>query len=71
MVAANEVSGGYSGAEIISVCREAALLAIEEADDQRDVQLSMNHLFMATREVKRQITPTMLQFYADYGANRG
>jgi SpoVK/Ycf46/Vps4 family AAA+-type ATPase len=62
------MSGGFSGAELIAICREAALLAIEE-DDERMVgspQIAMRHLRRAIAEMQRQITPEMLDFYASF-----
>eukprot|EP00600_Ochromonadales_sp_CCMP1393_P016236 CAMPEP_0175033404 /NCGR_PEP_ID=MMETSP0005-20121125/21982_1 /TAXON_ID=420556 /ORGANISM="Ochromonas sp., Strain CCMP1393" /LENGTH=171 /DNA_ID=CAMNT_0016294021 /DNA_START=557 /DNA_END=1072 /DNA_ORIENTATION=- len=52
---------GFSGAEIVAACSEAAMLAIEEAKSA----LSVEHLLRAIRAVKPQITPRMLQFYSD------
>jgi len=52
-------TSGFSGAEIVGVCSEAAMLAIE-AQSQF---LLFEHLLSAVASVKPQITPTMLQFY--------
>lgn len=68
VLASEEMSGGFSGAELIAICREAALLAIEE-DDERMVgtpQIAMRHLRRAIAEMQRQITPEMLDFYASF-----
>lgn len=65
-----EVSGGFSGAEIVALCRDAALLALEESDDlmsENRPLIQMSHLLAAANEMKRQITPEMLEFYSSYG----
>ena len=64
------MSGGFSGAELIAICREAALLAIEEADERKDtadsLQIAMRHLVRAIGEMQRQVTPEMLDYYASF-----
>jgi AAA family ATPase len=52
-------TAGFSGAEIVGVCTEAAMLAIE-ANEQ---YLRCEHVMQAIAEVKPQITPAMLEFY--------
>ena len=72
-LAHDEVSGGYSGAEIVAICRDAALLALEEADDLMSEHLplvEMKHLFAAAKETKGQITTDMLDFYAKFTRSR-
>jgi transitional endoplasmic reticulum ATPase len=70
MLASERVSGGFSGAELISICREAALLAIEEDDENpsetSSPAIGMQHLMRAVAEMQRQVTPEMLDFYANY-----
>ena len=58
------LTNGFSGAEIVASCSEAAMLAIEE----QARFLSYQHLLSAIRAVKPQITPSMLQFYANCAA---
>jgi SpoVK/Ycf46/Vps4 family AAA+-type ATPase len=56
-----DASIGFSGAEVASMCSEAAMLAIEE-----DVDIvSQAHLIAATSAIKPQITTEVLSFYAD------
>lgn len=59
-------TGGYSGAEMISLCREAALRAIEEDDEigTGAPVIAMKHMLKAVSETKRQITPDLLKFYS-------
>lgn len=69
-LAADETSGGFSGAEIISVCRDAALLAIEEDDEEMSegdtLMIRMRHLTSAIKTTPRQVTRAMLDFYDVY-----
>jgi SpoVK/Ycf46/Vps4 family AAA+-type ATPase len=100
-LATDTFSGGYSGAEIIAICRDAAMLALEEYDEcddnqddndnvhdvilkdtktdvsenptthsdhttQSKVTIQMRHLLQAIQSTTRQITPSMLEFYANY-----
>jgi hypothetical protein len=57
---------GLSGAEIAALCREAALVAMEE--DMHARQLHARHFEVAFTRVTPRITPQMLRFYADYAA---
>ena len=68
-LAANELSEGLSGAEIVAVCRNAALLALEaygEANDNGDPMISMSHIVDSLSSVERQITADMIEFYDSY-----
>jgi SpoVK/Ycf46/Vps4 family AAA+-type ATPase len=74
----DEVSKGYSGAEIVAICQDAALFALEETDDspaeevldhKSPAKVSMRHLLKASKGMQRQITPEMLDFYATYQNN--
>lgn len=73
-LAKDEISQGFSGAEIVAICRDAALLALEEADfsnihnaaDGDSIAIEMRHLIAATRDMKRQITPDMIAFYESF-----
>jgi AAA family ATPase len=59
-------TAGCSGAELVALCRDAALFALEN-DDGRP-QLTMDHLEKANFDLKRQITKEMLHFYETYAA---
>ena len=68
-LAAEEITGGFSGAELIAICREAALYAIEEESDDikgEAPKIGMRHLLQSLKGMKRQITPEMLHFYDTY-----
>lgn len=52
---------GFSGAEVVSICNEAAIFAIDEDTDF----VSQVHLIRAAEDLKPQITQKMLQFYVD------
>lgn len=64
-----ELCAGFSGAEISAVCREAAVLAMEE--DANVVAVRMRHLEAAARAFVPRISPQMLDFYRDYQAKCG
>jgi SpoVK/Ycf46/Vps4 family AAA+-type ATPase len=70
MLSSEPVSGGISGAEAIAVCRDAALLALEEEDtaslSSPVTTIAMRHLLQALKSLERQITPEMLQFYRTF-----
>jgi len=57
-----ELSNGFSGAEVVALCSEAAMLAMDEDLDQEHVL--PRHLETAARKTVPQITPEMLAFYA-------
>lgn len=66
-----EVSGGFSGAELIAVCKDAALLALEEDDANPHTSnelpsIRMRHLMKAIQAMQRQITPEMIDFYESF-----
>lgn len=70
-------SSGYSGAEIVSVCREAALYAIEEidmkaqkVDKNEEPTIQMHHVIRSLHKTKRQITTEMLEFYSSFGSGK-
>jgi len=56
------LTAGFSGAEVVAVCSEAALLALE-ADAET---VSSEMLQRAARGVKPQIDAAMLAFYHSY-----
>ena len=65
-------SEGCSGAEMVAVCRDAALLALEESDglsmasSHEMPTIAMRHLVQALKDMQMQITPEMIEFYASY-----
>jgi AAA family ATPase len=53
---------GFSGAEVVAVCNEAALHAID-----RDAEvLTQEDILMAASKIKPQITIEMLRFYSNF-----
>jgi SpoVK/Ycf46/Vps4 family AAA+-type ATPase len=69
-LADDTVSGGLSGAEIVSACRNAALMALEEDNSLESFSagptIHMHHLEHALTNAERQITKDMLDFYASF-----
>nr|CAD7264127.1 unnamed protein product [Timema shepardi] len=55
---------GYSGAEVLAVCHEAALKALEE--DLMIRQVSQSHFLTALTLVTPRTPPSLLRLYQDY-----
>ncbi|KAL7751010.1 AAA+-type ATPase [Sorochytrium milnesiophthora] len=55
---------GCSGAEAVSVCQQAALLAMQE--DLHAQHVAQRHFLLAAQRLTRRITPQMIQFYDDF-----
>jgi SpoVK/Ycf46/Vps4 family AAA+-type ATPase len=72
-LAQDKITGGFSGAEVVAICRDAALLALEETEDPMSELLpaiTMKHMLTAVNGTKRQITPDMLAFYASFASSQ-
>ncbi|XP_051041740.1 ribosome biogenesis protein SPATA5 isoform X1 [Phodopus roborovskii] len=59
----------YSGAEIIAVCKEAALLALEE--DIKADRIMKRHFTQALSIVTPRIPESLIRFYEDYQEKSG
>lgn len=59
----------YSGAEVIAVCREAALLALEE--DMKAKCIRRRHFTQALGTVTPRIPESLRRFYEDYREKSG
>jgi ATP-dependent 26S proteasome regulatory subunit len=57
-------SEGFSGAEVASICSEAAMIAIEAGD----TMIRQQYLLEVLSSIKPQITPEMIAFYEDIKA---
>ncbi|KAJ1896003.1 AAA+-type ATPase, partial [Kickxella alabastrina] len=55
---------GFSGAEVVALCQDAAIGAMAEDADAACV--AMRHFDACLLSFKKRITPEMLQFYADF-----
>ncbi len=68
-IASDTISHGYTGAEIVSICRDAALLAIGGMDDGNlePPQIRLCHMLEAIKNLKPRTTAQMLYFYDSYG----
>lgn len=64
-LARDDVTGGFSGAELIAVCRDSALHAIEEEEETKsgDPKIAMRHLLRSVKGTRKQITSEMIKFY--------
>ncbi|KAJ2182105.1 AAA+-type ATPase [Coemansia sp. RSA 1807] len=61
-------SAGFSGAEVVALCQEAAIEAMNADPDAQCVE--MVHFNACLSRFKTRITPEMLQFYADFQTQR-
>jgi SpoVK/Ycf46/Vps4 family AAA+-type ATPase len=62
-------TAGFSGAECVSIVREAALAAL--TTDITATAITLSQLIEAAQRVKPQITPDMLAFYAAFAKSSG
>jgi len=60
---------GFSGAEIVSLCQESALCAIEE--NTQATGITVHHVERALSRRKSQITKSMLEFYETFSRHNG
>ncbi|KAJ2395385.1 AAA+-type ATPase, partial [Coemansia sp. RSA 2603] len=59
-----ERTDGFSGAEVVAICQDAAIEAISEDPDAECVY--MRHFEMCLRGFKKRITPEMIEFYSNF-----
>ncbi|KAJ5683182.1 ATPase [Penicillium macrosclerotiorum] len=58
---------GYSGAEIVSICETAGDAALDEEEDtQQELDVQWRHFEYALGQVRRQITPAVIQEYEEW-----
>jgi transitional endoplasmic reticulum ATPase len=57
---------GYSGADIAALCREAAMLALREDINSKEVKL--RHFQEAKKKIKPSLTPEVLTYYEGFAA---
>ena len=60
---------GCSGAEVVALCQDAAMKAMEESLEIECV--SSRHFNLALAEMTRRITPEMVQFYDEFRMKSG
>lgn len=58
-------TAGYSGAEIVAVCREAVMNAMDEADEASPL-VGRRHFLDALARIRPQTTDAMLRMYTEY-----
>jgi transitional endoplasmic reticulum ATPase/AAA family ATPase len=68
VLASDDISKGYSGAEIVAICRDAALHAIGEmVDGSTDTpRIRIRHLLQSIKDMKPRTTVEMLDFYKSF-----
>ncbi|KAJ6240874.1 atpase family protein [Anaeramoeba flamelloides] len=59
-----EKTKGYSGAEIVSICTEAGLCAMEENLNAEEIDVK--HVFEALKRIKPRLSKKMITFYENY-----
>lgn len=59
-----KMTEGYSGAECVQLCQEAAICALDE--DISAEYIKMKHFEQGYSSIKRQIIPEMLEYYDSY-----
>jgi SpoVK/Ycf46/Vps4 family AAA+-type ATPase len=64
----SRLAEGFSGAETVSICQEAAMLAMEENVLAKCV--SQKHFLEGVKIIKPSITRDVIKFYEDFGAAR-
>jgi len=58
-----EITDGYVGSDLESICREAAIEALRESDDADDVEMS--HFRKAIESVRPTITEDLMSYYEE------
>jgi transitional endoplasmic reticulum ATPase len=58
-----EITDGYVGSDLESICREAAIEALRESDDADDVEMS--HFRKAIESVRPTITDDLMSYYEE------
>ena len=64
-----EMTKGFSGAEMVYICQEAALAAME--DDLETPCISQQHLIRSIQATTPRITPEMIAFYENFRQQSG
>ncbi len=64
-----EMCGGYSGADIEALCREAAILSLRE--DMKAKKVEKKHFMEAMKSVRASITPDVIKYYKRVGEEIG
>lgn len=62
-------SDGYSGAEIVGICQTACDMVLEKCEETgEELQIHMQDFLNAMKQVKKQITPTLVLGYEMWAA---
>lgn len=62
-----ELSDGFSGSECVLLCQEAGLNAIMEGNINGVESVRRDHFMNAMKEISRNITEEMLEYYESFG----
>lgn len=63
-----DLTEGCSGAEVVSICQEAGLLAMNESVDIPAIR--QDHFLAALSGLRKNITPSMLEFFEKFDTGR-
>jgi SpoVK/Ycf46/Vps4 family AAA+-type ATPase len=63
------MADGFSGAEVVAICQEAAMLAMEE--DVHAEKVEQKHFEEGVRLITPSITKKVLAFYEEFGSRSG
>nr|ODN94476.1 AAA family ATPase [Cryptococcus depauperatus CBS 7855] len=63
------ITGGCSGAEVVSICQDAALAAMNE--DINAPHVKKSHLVHSAKTIRRRITSEIMEFFEEWGDQSG
>lgn len=71
LMALSEMTEGFTGAEIVTICEQASYMAFEEQTGPKSKRrISQKHLSTALTRVERSVTPEIVRKYEAWGARR-
>lgn len=67
----SKATEGFSGAELVQICQNARLAAVEEQiESQKSQSVSQRHFNSELSDVEKSVTSEMIQKYTAWGAGR-
>ncbi len=71
ILALSRMTQGFTGAELVEICQEAGYMALEdELESQQNGRVTMKHLTIASKKVKRSVHTAMEAKYEAWEASR-
>lgn len=69
--ALSEMTDGFTGVEIVTICQQASYMACEEQiNSKNERRISQKHLSTALTTVERSVTPEIVRKFEAWGARR-